>query len=112
MHPLQGSTRGLISQSLTLGHIDVVLGIFRLDVGDPLEFSFDGLSFYNLPDEVMLELVGHDHVHVIRWEGRYAELDRVDVVSDILGEHVGVSLVLRDLLGFVEAAVDIARGLT
>lgn len=112
MHPLQRLTRSFISQCLTLCHIDVVFGIFRLNVGDPLEFSFDGLSLDNLPDEVMLELVGHDHVHIIRWEGCDAELDRVDVVTDILGKHVGVSLVLCDLLSFIEAAVDVARGLT
>ena len=56
-----------ISQSLCFCNIDIILCIFLLHVCNCLKFLLDSLSFLHLSQKIMSELVGHYHIHVIRW---------------------------------------------
>ena len=114
LHLFEGDPGGFISECLTLGHINVVLGIFLVNISNSLEFFFNCLSFNNLPDKVMLEFVSHDHIHVIRRKCCNTELNLVNIFSNILWERSRISLMLSYFLCLIliESSVDITCGLT
>lgn len=112
LHLIERDPGGFISQSLTLGHVNVMFRIFLMDSSNSHEFLFDCLSFNNLPDKVVLEFVSHHHIHVIRRKSCDAELHGVDIFSNILRECSRISLVLGCFLSLIESTVDITSGLT
>jgi hypothetical protein len=88
-----------ISHCLGFGHIDIVFGRFLLHIGDDTQFLFDCLSLLHFSHEVVAELVGHHHVHVIRWESSDTELDGFKVGSNVLRKRLGVFAVFSYLFG-------------
>ena len=72
--------------------------IFLLQIGNPLELSFNDLLFFESSNEVVLEIIIHYHFHIVRGEGSYTKLYLMHVISDVLGQRICVSLFFgRDL---------------
>ena len=78
----------LISHGLSFGHIDIVLGVSLLLSCDLFEFPLQQLLLLHLVKESMLELMCHNHVHVIRRQSTAAELDSLKVISYMLGKRL------------------------
>lgn len=95
----------LISHCLSLGNINVVLGISLLHVGDLLEFVFDCLSLMHLSNKVCSKIVVHHHIHVIRRKRSDAKLDLVEILSYILWKRLSVFSELCSFLCFFQTFV-------
>ena len=85
-----------------------MLCILCLQCRDPSKLTLNQFLIFHFSDKIVSEIVVHDHVHIVRGQGTYAELNQIDSLHDMLGKFAGISLFSCYFLGLVEPLICLA----
>lgn len=75
--------RVIHSDCLCICERNIVFVVFLGHFGDFFQLLVDQHFIIHFLVEMILEFVGHDHVHVIRWQSALAELDCQPVFHNV-----------------------------